>query len=253
FAVHPTNPRVMMAGTDNGVYRFDPDKKAWHHIKSPMDEAIFVSAIAYHPKNPDIIVCGPQPAGLYRTTDGRQNWTKLYEGMKPYITTGFFAGEGAAVATQAGEFDVKHWARVTGIAFDPVNPNIVCAGVEIDGVWRSTDAGASWSRSNEGFESDDIHGFGAFGNGKSVVWATTNRGLYSSEDGGVNWKIHPLETKNQYVRTIVERQDNSGTLFVTNGNGPPGTWGKLFRSRDHGEHWEEVKLPVELESSLYFL
>jgi photosystem II stability/assembly factor-like uncharacterized protein len=40
---------------------------------------------------------------------------------------------------------------------------------------------------------------------------------------------------------------------MTNGNGPPGTGGKLFRSRDVGESWHEVALPGKVESSLYFL
>ncbi len=42
-------------------------------------------------------------------------------------------------------------------------------------------------------------------------------------------------------------------MFMTNGNGPPGTGGRLFRSRDHGAAWQEVALPATLESSLYFL
>ena len=35
--------------------------------------------------------------------------------------------------------------------------------------------------------------------------------------------------------------------------GPPGTAGRLFRSRNHGTDWHDAGLPGELESSAYFL
>ena len=40
---------------------------------------------------------------------------------------------------------------------------------------------------------------------------------------------------------------------MTYGNGPPGTDGRLFRSRNHGADWEAAGLPGEAESSVYFL
>ena len=46
---------------------------------------------------------------------------------------------------------------------------------------------------------------------------------------------------------------SSDLMYVTNGNGPPGSSGKLFRSNDFGSSWSEIHLPAELESSLYFL
>jgi len=42
-------------------------------------------------------------------------------------------------------------------------------------------------------------------------------------------------------------------MFMTNGNGPPGTAGRLFRSRNYGADWEDASLPGEAESSVYFL
>ena len=42
-------------------------------------------------------------------------------------------------------------------------------------------------------------------------------------------------------------------MFLTNGNGPPGSDGKLFRSRDFGKTWQQAPLPGRVESSAYFL
>ena len=45
------------------------------------------------------------------------------------------------------------------------------------------------------------------------------------------------------------RADHAGVLFLTNGNGPPGTTGRLLVSRDHGDSWEQCFLPGALNST----
>ena len=47
--------------------------------------------------------------------------------------------------------------RVTRITFDPDNPQLVFAGLEIGGVWRSTDGGRSFENASTGLVSEDIH------------------------------------------------------------------------------------------------
>ncbi len=39
--------------------------------------------------------------------------------------------------------------------------------------------------------------------------------------------------------------------MLCNGDGPPGSWGKLMRSRDYGAHWEDARLPGQLQSSAW--
>jgi photosystem II stability/assembly factor-like uncharacterized protein len=55
------------------------------------------------------------------------------------------------------------------------------------------------------------------------------------------------------MRSIAERPDHTGVIFMTNGDGPPGSHGRLYRSRDNGATWQDAKLPGEVESSCYFL
>ena len=45
------------------------------------------------------------------------------------------------------------------------------------------------------------------------------------------------------------RADGDATVFLTNGNGPPGSTGRLLRSTDHGALWQDAKLPGELNST----
>ena len=74
-----------------------------------------------------------------------------------------------------------------------------------------------------------------------------------SRDAGATWALELIDSPWQYTRTIVQRADRGDVVFLTNGNGPPGSGGKLFRSRDHGTRWDDVDLPVQPESSMYFM
>jgi photosystem II stability/assembly factor-like uncharacterized protein len=69
-----------------------------------------------------------------------------------------------------------------------------------------------------------------------------------SRDDGDSWTHLPLDSPWQYCRGIVARADGK-VLFLTNGNGPPGSTGRLLRSRDDGVTWEDAGLPGELNST----
>ena len=254
LAVHPAQPGVLLAGTNSGVYRLAPGSSQWKHLGNLVDNGL-VTALAFDPAHPTTIVAGTQPAGLFRSDDDGRSWQPIATGMRPYVTSGFYAGESASNATAAETSDVKHWARVTDIVFHPDDPDIVIAGVEIDGTWRSVDGGRTWNRVTAGLATDDIHGFSVVRNASNTAlfFATTCDGIHRSSDTGLTWALEPLDSPWQYVRTLRQRKDDSGVVFVTNGNGPPGSNGRLFRSRDFGSSWENVALPVQPESSMYFL
>ena len=143
--------------------------------------------------------------------------------------------------------------RVTQILFDPVDDGTVWATVEVGGIYRSKDRGASWEYKDKGLVSGDVHGLAVLklpGGGKALL-ATTNRGLHRSEDNGETWALQELPSPWPYTRSVVPRADGAGVVFLTNGNGPPGNDGFLLRSRDHGRTWQDAKLPGPLESTVW--
>lgn len=247
LAPRATASGELLAGTNTGIYCLDRAGTRWQHLPSPMDEAQLVTAIAVSPHNPDVILAGTQPSALYRSDDGGRTWRDLGLPMKPFTNVGF---EGAVTADSS---QVKHWTRVTQILFDPQDRNLVWAGVEIDSLWRSTDGGEHWERVTRGLENDDIHGLAVTHHGGCKLFATTYGGLHTSGDGGASFALQKVDSPWVYMRSIVERPDASGVIFMTNGDGPPGSHGRLYRSRDNGAHWEDARLPGEVESSCYFL
>jgi hypothetical protein len=141
--------------------------------------------------------------------------------------------------------------RVTQILFDPFAKDTIWACVEIGGMYRSRDRGKSWDFLANGMISGDMHGVAVIpreDGGRSIL-TTSNAGLQRSEDEGETWFPQPIESDWQYSRAIVPHPADPRTLFLTNGNGPPGTTGRLLRSKDGAQSWHELPLPGRLNST----
>lgn len=233
FASHPAQPGHLYAGSDHGLFRWDEASARWRHLPSPMQD---VWAIAQDPHDPDTLLAGTRPAGLYRSRDRGATWEEL---AVPGLATFSKINMGPT--------------RVTQILFDPFDRDTVWATVEIGGIYRSDDRGTTWTLLEHGLVSNDVHGIAVARNGvgSSVVLASTNRGLHRSDDRGENWQFQPLDSPWQYTRAIVTRPDDPATVFLANGNGPPGNDGRLLRSADGGKAWHDIRLPGLLNSTLW--
>ena len=231
IGTHPAEPNLLYAGTDMGVFRWDERTTRWTCLPSPMQD---VWALAQDPDHPEVIYAGTRPAAFYRSRDAGQTWEQL---EAPGIQTFSTINMGPT--------------RVTQILFDPHNHDTLWAMVEIGGAYRSLDRGNTWTLQTEGLLSCDMHGVAVVHDaaGKKIVYATTNRGLHRSLDNGETWVFQPLDSPWQYTRAVVTRADRDDILFLTNGNGPPGSTGRLLRSRDYGSSWQPVDLPGVLNST----
>jgi photosystem II stability/assembly factor-like uncharacterized protein len=230
LAPDPSDLNLLLLGTSGGLYRLNRRQKQLTHLPSPMDRHFKITALAFSPKNPDIIIAGTQFAALYRSEDHGRSWRRL-EVEVPEIC-----------ANQAQ-------SRFTQILLDPVEPRLGWAGVELDSVWRTIDGGTTWHRITEGLASEDIHGLAVTHHGGRRVFAATERGIHVSDDDGESWELQLFDSPASYTRAVVPSAADS--VFLTNGDGPPGSWGRLYRSGDNGNHWNRVALPGEVESTLW--
>jgi len=230
---HPAMPDCLLAGTDEGVFRWNERTARWALLPSELTD---VWSVLQSPDNPRTVFAGTRPAALHRSDDGGATWAEL---SAPGIAKFSDINMGPT--------------RVTQMLADPFTPGTLWATVEIGGIYRSQDGGTSWRLLTEGLVSTDMHGIEVTRTraGRPRILATTNRGLHISDDNGETWRFVELDSPWQYTRCIVARADDRSIVFVANGNGPPGNDGRLFRSMDGGDSWHRLELPGPLNSTVW--
>lgn len=77
--------------------------------------------------------------------------------------------------------------RVTCLATDPMNSNIVYAGTRESGVWRSEDQGKTWKQ--HGLQDQQIKSLAVNPHDPETIYAGTKPALmFLSSDGGDTWQ-----------------------------------------------------------------
>ena len=240
LAADPSEPGTLYAGTDAGLYRTTNGGDRWIRAEAPFDPGngwpagISIWSVLVHPKNPDLIYVGTCPSAIYRSRDGGNKWEKLNAALTP-------------------ECPPIVYSRVTCLKADPNDDAVIWAGVEIDCVWRSDDTGDTWLRLAEGLSSPDIHDLAFLPGAPGTVYASTNNDLNVSRDNGATWQ--PQHVKERfpfaYCRGLAAKSGDANTLFLGNGNGPPGTAGALQVSRDAGRTWQQAALTPPPNSTVW--
>lgn len=149
IVVHPRNADLVYVAAlghafgknpERGIFRSKDGGATWEHVLAVSDST-GASALSMNPKNPRelyagmwrgerkpwALISGAEDGGVYKSTDGGDNWTKLDGGLP------------------------KGVVGKVGVTVSPADPDRVWAILEAEpdgGVYRSDDAGKTWSRTN---------------------------------------------------------------------------------------------------------
>ena len=238
LTVYPDDPHRILAGTDIGLYRSEDAGATWENLEAPTD-GIQIWSVAVDAADPETIFVGTRP-DAFRSRNGGKTWEALSLGVTLPCPIGI--------------------PRTTNMIVDQRDHHIVWAGIEVDGVYQSRDGGDTWSHlpalGPDPFHGD-IHGLAVRPGSQSAVYATSPFGIATSTDEGENWDYHYFPKFNaadnrSYCRGVMLKADDPNVIFVGNGDAIPGVTGAIQRSKDGGQSWEVVKLPVEPNSVVYW-
>ena len=265
LAIAPSDTQQVWAGTGEpnsrntiepgqGIYKSTDGGLTWKLMG--LEKTQHIGRIAVHPTNPNVVYVAALGAawkanaerGLYKTEDGGQTW-KLIK----------------FISDKAGFVDV---------GIDPKNPNVIWAaswermrgpyfltsGGAGSGLWKSTDAGATWTEIKGGGWPETPKGrisFSIFPGNTDLVYAMVEadsirgqkaapgtkrqklaNGLYRTKDGGKTWeKMNDANTRPFYysqVRVHPKNPDRvwfSSTSVLVSNDG-----GKTARTATQGIH-----------------
>ncbi|MEM9014039.1 MAG: glycosyl hydrolase [Pseudomonadota bacterium] len=142
--------------------------------------------------------------------------------------------------------------RIADIAIMPDDPATWYVAVGSGGVWKTTNAGTTWTPI---FDDQPSYSTGALAidpSNPNTIWVGTGEnvggrhvgfgdGIYKSADGGANWENLGLANSN-HISKIIVHPDDPNTVFVAS-QGPLWSSGGdrgLFKTIDGGETWENV-------------
>ena len=137
--------------------------------------------------------------------------------------------------TQVNEVQFIQRDRVTAIAIDPGNMEVMYVGTKNSGVYKSTDGGTSWRPIDNGLNVDlSIRQLLIDPQDPQIIYALQSWGLlYKTLNGGEEWYLLNMDTNIRPSWLIMDPKD-SRHLFAQAG-------GFIFASSDAGETWTETK------------
>jgi photosystem II stability/assembly factor-like uncharacterized protein len=243
IAVAASDPKTIYAGTGesdirsdlasgNGVYKSSDGGQTWTHVG--LEDTRQISRIVVDPQNPNVVYVGAlghaygpnEQRGVYKSVDGGTHWSKV--------------------------LDLGPEAGISDLAICSAHPQVLFAGTwhtrrppwsvyaPIDGpgggLYRSQDAGKTWSRvGGSGLPGGDWGRVGVAvasdGERAYALIQAKKPGLYRSDDGGNTWVLENDDTRLTgrpwYFNSITVDPQNRDVIYFPNV--------ALYRSEDGGK------------------
>jgi photosystem II stability/assembly factor-like uncharacterized protein len=252
--IHPTNPNILYVGAAaGGIWKSTDGGNTWTDKSNGLNLLTF-GAIAIDPVNPNIIYAGTgetiwqannvtyEGDGLYKSTDGGDTWT--------HITNGFGAQ-----------------TQFSSIKISPTNSNILLASLAAGnwnnnnpvnkGVWRSDDAGNTWTKVIDNTGAFDV-AFSPF-NGNLAYAGIGDQnatgGFLISTDAGLTWNQSnsglPGTSLIGRIQFDISRSNPSVIYCIINNSGViSGNKNTCaYKSTNGGASWGQISTGVNISGT----
>lgn len=234
-AVDPRDPQRVYVGTfDDGLYASLDGGDSWRPDETGLEDRRVLS-LAVSPSDRrsgmSVVYAGTEPSNLYRSEDGGRIWRSL-----------------PALRDVPGEprwsFPPRPWTHhVSTIALHHSHPERLAVGIELGGIIRSLDGGASWIDHNPQAHSD-AHDLCTHPLAPDRLYEAAGQGIARSDDGGQTWRRaeHNLDRHYAWTQAVDPADPDLWYVAISRSpsyaHGPGDGHAHLMRSR--GDGWAAI-------------
>jgi len=225
FAIHPKQPRTILAGTrPAALYRSIDGGRHWEKLRAEMAEECpnvrvpRVTALTVDPSDHCIVWAGVEVDGVRRSRDGGESWTRIAGGLD--------------------DPDIHD----TAVSANGVKTVLTSTPREI---FASKDGGESWEGLGVGkhFRLPYCRSLALKADDPKVVFVATGDGaigstgaIQRSKDGGRSWQSLPLPVEpNSPIWAFATHPAQPNRILACS------HYGEVFASHDAGDSWVKLR------------
>ncbi|MEI6106353.1 MAG: glycoside hydrolase [Opitutae bacterium] len=273
LAIDPRNPDRLFAAVLGHPYGANPERGIFRSTDggATWEKSLYVDAdtggwdVCFDPVNPDVMYAtlwetrlGPwdggnhykgTKGGLFKSTDGGQNWRKLTQGLpadvsqinvgvatsdprRIYAAVGTLQSAAIYRSDDAGD----HWQLATSdprpalaigggdgamLRVDPQNPDVVYTATVV--AWRSTDGAKTWSAFKGAPGGDDYQNLWINPQHPEIILLVSDQGAVVTVNGGRTWsswynqptaQLYHVAADNAFPYRVYSGQQESGSVGI---------------------------------------
>jgi photosystem II stability/assembly factor-like uncharacterized protein len=261
----------LYAATGDGIARLDESDAAWTVTLSLAGTG--TQCLAVDPADGDVVYAGLREGGVRLTDDGGRSWVDcalpepgvfslavgaadgtVYAGTEP---SRLFRSDDRGSSWRALDALLElpsrpHWrfpprpwtSHVRWIAPSPHDPDLLLVGIELGGLMRSADGGASWQDHRPGAQ-PDVHSLAWHPRAPGRAYEAGGGGSAFSTDAGDTWQPADDGRDRDYTWSVAVDPADPDCWYVSASTGPFAAHGggdpqaRIYRRRK-GKPWEPL-------------